>query len=112
MDKETSDAVTKWAIPFGIAAVAGLVSYLQRFLQDPPPAFSWFQAFIKVVTAGFVGLLTGWLLTGWNVPQTFVWFAMGVAGYGGGETIVIFQEALKDSIRRYAGKDGKDSDRA
>jgi hypothetical protein len=105
VDKETNDAVWKIAVPFAIASLAGLVSYLQRFLQDPPPPFRWFQAFVKVLTAGFVGLLTGWLLSGWNVPQTFVWFAMGVAGYGGGETIVFFQEVLKDTVSRYARKD-------
>jgi hypothetical protein len=105
LDKDTTDAIEKFAAWMGIASFAGFVSYLQRFLQDSPPPFSWFQALIKTFTAGFVGLLTGWLLTGWNVPQTFVWFAMGVAGYGGGETIVFFQQVLQDSINRYARKD-------
>ena len=109
MDKDTSDALQKFGLYIGIAAFAGFVSYLQRFLQDPPPPFKWFQAFVKAATAGFVGVLTGWLLSGWNVPQNWIYFAMGVAGYGGGETIVFFQQVLQDTINRYAHKD---SDRA
>lgn len=104
MDKETSDVFAKLGWAFGIAALAGLVSYLQRFLQEPPPKWSWQVASVKVLTAGFVGLLTGWLLSGWNVPQNYVYFAMGVAGYGGGETIVFFQQVFKDTINRYASK--------
>lgn len=103
MDKETSDAL-KYGWAFGVAALAGLVSYVQRFLQEPPPPWSWTTAGVKVLTAGFVGLLTGWLLSGWSVPQNYVYFAMGVAGYGGGETIVFFQQVLKDTISRYASK--------
>jgi hypothetical protein len=105
MDRETGDVIKQWAIPFAIAAGAGLVNYLQRFTQEPTPKWSWMVATVKVLTAGFVGMLTGWLLSGWNVPQTYVYFAMGVAGYGGGETIVFFQQVFQDTISRYARKD-------
>lgn len=109
MDKDTGDAFQKFGLYIGIAAFAGLVSYIQRFLQDPPPPWSWIQACAKVLTAGFVGVLTGWLLSGWNVPQDWIYFAMGVAGYGGGETIVFFQQVLQDTFTRYARKDSERS---
>jgi hypothetical protein len=104
LDKESTDVGLKILWAFGVAALAGFISYVQRFLQEPPPPWSWKIAGVKVSTAGFVGLLTGWLLSGWNVPENYVYFAMGVAGYGGGETIVFFQQVFKDTISRYASK--------
>lgn len=106
MDRETSDAVTKglaflWTV--GIAALGGLVSYLQKLSGDNPEKWSWIVAASKVLTAGFVGLLTDWLLSGWNLPRHFIDFALGVAGYGGSETIAFFQSIFRETVKRAAG---------
>ncbi len=87
---------------FVIAAFAGLVSYLQRFNGDNPPEWKWLLFVTKVLTAGFVGILCDWLLSGWNIPQTIVHFAIAVAGYGGVETMLFFQQIFQDTIRRAA----------
>lgn len=100
------DEVTRkvlWA--FGIAALAGLVSYIQRFTGDNPPGWKWLVVIIKVLTAGFVGLLTHWLLSGWNLGEGYVNFAIAVGGYGGAETIVFFQQVFRDTINRAAASE-------
>lgn len=88
-----------------IAALAGFVNYVQRFSGDNPPAWSWLVAITKIFTAGFVGLLTHWLLSGWNVGEGYVNFAIAVGGYGGAETIAFFQQVLRDAISRAAQAD-------
>lgn len=105
VDKETQDALTKaaaflWA--FGIAAVAGIVNFLQRFTGENPPAWNWLVFFIKGVTAGSVGVVTSWLLAQWHLDGNYVNFACAIAGWGGAETIVFFQQVFQDGIRRAA----------
>ena len=105
MDKETADAAQKilgFAWAFGIAALAGFVKYLQRFRGDDAAQWKWIQFAVQVFTAGFVGLVTTWLLSGWNVPDALRTFAIAVAGWGGGETIDFFQQVLRDAITRAA----------
>ncbi len=90
----------------GIAALAGFVNYLQRFTGDDSPDWNWIAVTAKVFTAGFVGILTHWLLTGWGINENhenLVNFAIAVAGYGGAETIAFFQQVFQDAIRRAAG---------
>lgn len=104
MDRETTDAVEKgialaWTI--GIAAFGGFVSYLQTLTGENK--WSWIAAATKVLTAGFVGLLTRWLLDGWSLPEHFIDFALGVAGYGGVESIGFFQSVFRETVRRAAG---------
>lgn len=113
MDKETQDAVTKgitflWA--FGIAAGAGIVNFLQRFTGETPPSWSWLVFFIKGFTAGSVGIVTNWLLAAWHLDGNYVNFAIALAGWGGAETIVFFQQVFQDGIRRAssAPKNGND----
>lgn len=106
MDKETTDAIQKglalaWA--FGIAAFAGLISYLQTLVGQNPQTWKWIVAATRVLTAGFVGLLTRWLLDGWTLSEHFIDFSLGVAGYGGVESIGFFQSIFRDTIRRAAG---------
>lgn len=106
MDKETSDVIHKglalaWA--FGIAAFAGLISYLQTLSGENPEKWKWFVAGTRVLTAGFVGILTRWLLDGWNIPEHFADFTLGVAGYGGVESIGFFQSIFRFAVRRAAG---------
>lgn len=112
MDKETSDAVQKglaFAWAFGIAAFAGLISYLQTLTGENPQAWKWLVAGTRVLTAGFVGLLTRWLLAGWSLPEHFVDFSLGVAGYGGVESIAFFQSIFRSAIRRAAGMQENDA---
>lgn len=105
MDKETADAVQKglgFAWAFGIASLAGCVKFLQRYRSDDAPQWRWIQFGVQVLTAGFVGLVTTWLLSGWQVPDALRTFAIAVAGWGGGETIDFFQQVLRDAISRAA----------
>jgi len=105
MDRETTDAAHQalgFAWAFGIASLAGFVKYLQRFRSDDAPKWKWLQFGVQVFTAGFVGLVTTWLLSGWNVPDALRTFAIAVAGWGGGETIDFFQQLLRDAISRAA----------
>lgn len=106
MDKETTDAVEKglalaWTL--GISAFAGLISYLQTLAGDNPQRWKWSVAASRILTAGFVGLLTRWLLDGWTLPEHFVDFSLGVAGYGGVESIAFFQSIFRETVRRAAG---------
>jgi|SRR6185312_11633190 len=105
MDKETADAAQKvlgFAWSFGIAALAGCVKYLQRYRADDAPKWKWLQFAVQLLTAGFVGLVTTWLLAGWQVPDSLRTFAIAVAGWGGGETIDFFQQLLRDALSRAA----------
>lgn len=115
MDKDTTDAIQKtlaflWTV--GVASLAGAVKSLQRFVGDNPPHWSWGVFAIQIFTAGFVGLVTNWLLSGWNFNPNYLNFAIAVGGWGGGETIVFFQRVFRDSISRASGiskdEDAKD----
>ena len=88
-----------------IASFAGFVNYAQRFAGDNPPAWNWLVALTKIFTAGFVGLLTHWLLSSWTMGEGYVNFAIAVAGYGGAETIAFFQQVFRDTISRAAQAD-------
>jgi hypothetical protein len=101
------DLTSKLLWAFAIAALAGLVNYIQRFTGDNPPAWRWLIVMTKVLTAGFVGLLTHWLLSGWNVGEGYVNFAIAVGGYGGAETIAFFQQVFRDTVSR-AARDAQD----
>ncbi len=106
MDNREAEAAVKVLAVVGISAVAGFVNYLQRFTGDTVPQWNWVVVSTKVFTAGFVGLLTHWLLTGWGLHEeheNLINFAIAVSGYGGAETIAFFQQVFQDAIRRAAG---------
>ena len=112
MDKETIDGIAKgfaffWA--FAIAAAAGTLNYLQRFAGEDPPPWKWLVFTVKGITAGGVGVLTHWLLAGWGFNPNFTYFAIAVAGWGGAETVVFFQQVFQDAIRRAAGASENDT---
>ena len=90
------------ALSFVIAAFFGLIRYLQDFTSTEPPAFKWFIAAAKVLTAGAVGLLVHWLVVEWKVSSNLGAFLIAVAGYGGAESINAFKEVGLDFIRRKA----------
>ena len=106
MDEQNGVAATfsLWKLGwiFAIAAFAGVVNYIQRFASETPPPWRWGFFFVKILTAGFAGLLTHWLLSKWGWGDDYVNFAVAIAGYGGAETIVFLQTILFDAIRRKA----------
>lgn len=103
-----NESITKIAWAFAIAGLAGFINYLQRFTGDNPPKWAWLVVLVKVMTAGFVGLLTNWLMSKWQMGENYVDFAIAVAGYGGAETIAFFQQVFRDSIIRAAGVKSND----
>lgn len=102
MDKESSDVIKALAWAFGIAAVAGAINFVQRFAGDNPPRWSWVVFGIKFATAGIVGILTHWLLSGWKVDPNYINVAYFLAGWGGAETVVKFQGIAEDVLRKWA----------
>lgn len=90
-----------------VAAAGGLVAYLQQFTNRnlPPemrPRWHWGAACIKVVTAGFTGLLTFWLIGKRGLDENFVHFMVAIAGYGGVEALEFFKQVFYETIRRVA----------
>jgi hypothetical protein len=79
--------VEQIAWSFALGGFAGLVNYLQRFTLPELPPWEWSAAGIKVVTGGFVGVLTLWLI-GKRIEDTgYVNVAIAFAGYGGPLTL-------------------------
>lgn len=114
MEKETGDVFAKVCIAFGIAAVAGLVKYAQRFTLPPAerPRWEWGVFVIKGVTAGAMGVLTFWLLSGWTTNENYIHFLIAIAGWGGAETGEFFWELGKDALRKAAGAAADDARKA
>lgn len=99
-------------VAFGVAMFFGFIRYLQDVLApDAPNKFKWAIAIAKGIMAGSVGILTYWLLTEWRVSEPLAAFLIGVAGYGGAETLQAFKEAVFNSLRNYLGKASDASER-
>lgn len=92
--------------PFALAGFAGFVAYIQRFAGTPVdrPPWEWVPCGVKVVTGGFVGWLTVWLI-GDRIKDTgYVNFAIAISGYGGPVTLDFFLQLGKDALSRAAQK--------
>jgi hypothetical protein len=57
------------------------------------------EAFINATTAGFVGLLTFWVLTSWKIDPLYTAFAVGIMGHAGPEGLSLLKESLFNAIR-------------
>lgn len=114
MEKETSDVASKLAAAFAIAAVAGLIKYFQQFTLPPAqrPAWEWGVFLVKGVTAGGMGVLTSWLLSGWTGNGSYINFLIAIAGWGGAETGEFFWGLGKDALRKIAGGPTDDARKA
>lgn len=97
----------QWA--FGLAAFAGFIRYIQRFAakKEDRPAWEWTVAGVAVLTGGFVGALTLWLLggvlfLGKKIEGGPLFFGIAIAGYGGPLTLDFFWDLCKDLLKRAA----------
>lgn len=91
-----------------LASFAGFVAYIQRFAgTGERPAWEWPVLGVKVVTGGFVGVLTLWLI-GTRLEGGHLHFAVAISGYGGPLTLDFFWQVFRDAVSRaaQAGKDG------
>lgn len=94
-----------------LSSFAGFVAYIQRFAgTGERPAWEWPVLGVKVVTGGFVGLLTLWLVE-YRLSGGLLHFAVAVAGYGGPVTLDFFLQLGRDALSR-AAQAGKDGDAA
>lgn len=103
----------QWA--FGLAAFAGFIRYIQKFTgpkADRPP-WEWIGVCIAVLTGGFVGALTLWLLAdftllGKKIEGGPLSFAVAIAGYGGPLSLDFFLDLGKTILKRAAEKASDD----
>jgi hypothetical protein len=94
----------------GLAGFAGFVAYIQRFAGggDERPPWEWAVCGVKVVTGGFVGVLTLWLVE-LRLSGGLLHFAVAIAGYGGPVTLDFFLQLFRDALSRAAGKASDDA---
>lgn len=57
------------------------------------------EAFINAATAGFVGLLTFWVLTSWKIDPLYTAFAVGIMGHMGPEGIQLLKDVITNGLR-------------
>jgi hypothetical protein len=94
----------QWILAICFAALSGAVAYLQQFVKPAPerPAFEPKILFIKVLTSGTAGFFLILLLWNKGLDKYLLGFMVGVAGWGGAETIAIFSEVFRGVINRTA----------
>lgn len=87
---------------FALGGTAGFVNYIQRFTGPDKPEWEWGAAGIKIVTGGFVGVLTFWSI-GKKIEDTgYVNVAIALAGYGGPLTLDAGWQAGRDFVTAWA----------
>lgn len=86
----------------GVASFAGVVSYLQQFVRPEKPEFSWMTFTIQVLTGALVGIMTYLLLAKRGVDWHLMSFLLLLAGWGGADTVIFFQEVFRGLVKRYA----------
>lgn len=91
-----------YAINIGIAIVGAAV----RFASEWRANFDeWdrkriaLEAFLNATTAGFVGVLTFWVLTSWKVDPLYTAFAVGIMGHAGPEGLLLLKEVVTNGLR-------------
>lgn len=57
------------------------------------------EAFINAMQAGFVGLLTFWILSSWKVDSFYTAFAVGIMGHMGPEGIALLKDVVTNGLR-------------
>lgn len=92
----------QWLLASAFAALSGAVAYLQQFLkpQEQRPRFEGNIFAIKVLTSGTAGFFLILLLWNKGIDKYLLGFMVGVAGWGGAETIAIFQEVFRGVLNR------------
>lgn len=94
-----------YAINIGVAIVGASV----RFAREWQTNFAqWdgkrvvLEAFINATTAGFVGLLTFWILASWKVDPFYTAFAVGIMGHMGPDGITLLKDVVTNGLRSRA----------
>ena len=91
-----------YAVNIGVALIGASVRFARQWQQN---FTEWdrkriaLEAFLNAVTAGFVGLLTFWLLASWKVDPFYTAFAVGIMGHAGPEGIALLQEVITNGLR-------------
>lgn len=102
MIEEGWQEVYRMLFAAGVASFAGVVSYLQQFVRPDRPVFSWMTFTIQVLTGALVGIMTYLLLAKRGVDWHLMSFLLLLAGWGGADTVVFFQEVFRGLVKRYA----------
>ena len=91
-----------YAINIGVAIAGASVRFAREWQLNYT---AWdrkriaIEAFINATTAGFVGLLTFWVLTSWKIDPLYTAFAVGIMGHAGPEGLSLLKESLFNAIR-------------
>lgn len=98
-----------WAM--GLSAFFGFIRFIQRFASKTDrPEFDRVGCFVHVITSAAVGLLTYWLLAKRGLEQSVINFLLAVGGWGGPETIAVFQSIYATTVTKLAAKASKTED--
>jgi hypothetical protein len=94
--------IRDYAINIGVALVGAAVRFLRQWndnFDDWRARRIFFEGLLSGVTAGFVGVLTFWLLTSWKVDAFYTAFAVGIMGHMGPEGIALLKDFITNALR-------------
>lgn len=91
-----------YAINIGIAIIGAAVRFAREWqvnYEEWDRSRVALEAFIHATTAGFVGVLTFWVLSSWKIDPLYVAFAVGIMGHAGPEGIVLLKDVTTNGLR-------------
>ena len=91
-----------YAVNIGIALVGGVVKFAREWQQNYatwPRGRVLIEGFIAATLAGFVGVLTFFVLTSWKVDPLYIAFAVGMMGHMGPEGIALLKDVVANALR-------------
>lgn len=94
-------SVYAWLATF--AALGGLVSFARKVRAGTTRWLNINELLGEMVTSGFVGVVTGLLLTAIDAPNTLVFAAAGITGHMGGRAIFWFEQAMQKTAEKRLG---------
>ena len=100
--KPSDIPIIDYAANFGIAMLGAVVKFAREWQQNWNVWDRWrvmIEGFIAATLAGFVGLLTFFLLTSWKVDPLYTIFAVGMMGHMGPEGIALLKELVSNALR-------------
>lgn len=87
----------------GSVALAGaFVRFLRRWrdsIDEWKPKQVVIEGLLDAITAGFVGVLTFWLLASWQIGPLYIAFAVGIMGHMGPEGIALLKDIVTNGLR-------------
>lgn len=100
--KPSDIPLVDYAVNIGIALVGAAVKFardVQLNWQAWDRTRIAIEAFITTAGAGFVGMLTFWLLTSWKVDPLYAAFGVGMMGHMGPEGLALLKEWWSHGLR-------------